>query len=388
MKSKHIYTWLIFIFVLVIPLKENWSSIALVVYSIFSIYIFFKSKIKDRIGRSDINGIIHISIAFALVSGISHIINMPYIDDIDFNRFSFPFLVLGFLLTFYFRIFVTVERTKIFLALFIGISISATMRIAFSIYNCIKTGENFLFTRVEIPYEAFFSSNPLIYSVFLNFCVSYVLIEIFKNKKSKLILIMLLVCLCFAGLTYFSTTGLVSLFINVVLTVLYFKFKSYYKKSTALLFSSTFLGFLVLLTPLGAKMLTYVDGESSRVRNYNTSVSVFKDKGMFNFGFGVGNELNTLQLKRKKKSWEFLEKYHAHNQYFEFILGGGFLYGLLFLLMLIWSINYALVNDKLLLVLFLNTCYTIMFFESLLVIHKGFLFVSYFWVYLIFERNE
>lgn len=266
--------------------------------------------------------------------------------------------------------------------MFIGLSISGLTRVITAVF----TDQSLFFQRISIPLEDYISSTPLIYSVMLNFCYSYFLFSVHRQeiKKTTFLIITLLVVLF--HMTYLSVSGFVIFFLINIIFVSYIYLKRVYKALVILLFSISVFSFAFLLTETGGNVLSKIEGESSRVRNYSTSIQVIAKSPVI--GYGVGNEINTLQSNRNQASWEFKEKYNAHNQYFEFLIGGGLINLTLYLSLFFLALIHSLKNDKILLILFLINIMFTMYVESLLVIHKGFIFVSLILPYLIFVYDN
>ncbi len=366
---------------LLLPLKEDYSSKALIVLAVLVLIHFYKNGIKLResyLNLLKIQKAIFILAVLILVYAILTILLCGVKAGFDINRLSFSLLLLSFSL--FFVLLKNVNFRVFVYALLLGLSISGVLRVIFGFFD----SHEFIFQRVKIPYENYISSSPLVYSVMLNFCYSYFLSNYQKMKRVIFLLVITLVL--FFHITFFTVSGFsIFLLVNFIFIIFIF-FKKFYKPFVILLFISSFVIFSFLLTEKGSILLKNVEGESSRVRNYSTSLIIIKKSPLI--GYGVGNELYTLQENRNPKVWEFKEKYHAHNQYFEFIIGGGVINLVLYLTLFALSFLHALKNNKILLLLFLVNILFTMYIESLLVIHKGFIFVTLIFGYLIFFNDN
>ncbi|GGD76450.1 hypothetical protein GCM10011412_12720 [Maribacter cobaltidurans] len=126
-----------------------------------------------------------------------------------------------------------------------------------------------------------------------------------------------------------------------------------------------------------------IDGENSRIRNYNVNMELILAAPIF--GYGLGKERQTMQANRNEKSWEYKNNYHAHNQYFESLLGGGVILLLLILSLLALLLRKALFNTA---SVYATSFVVILLYsfliESILRRHHGILFFSFFLFLLYF----
>lgn len=374
---------------LTLPLKQNFSSISLILLAIVSIInwvINFDRKPKINVDFYSFNIIFSLVALLLLIVGLTSILLNPLAEDFKINRLSFSLLLFGFLLFFNLKIFKIFSLRYIIYSLLVGLSISGFFRIFIGLHEYFLFDNFFLFTRIDTSFSSILSCNPIVYGVFINICWAFALFQFLKNKISIIKVTILFFALILFLLTNFSLTGLVLVVINSILIISYFYFTKLYKIQVIGLILTSVVFFVFLLSNAGNTILSSVEGESSRVRNYQTSLSILEDLPIL--GFGVGNELSVLQKHRNPNSWEFRNRYHAHNQYFEFLIGGGIIYLITFLSLILLTIIRGLKNDNLLLVVFMITVMFTMYIESLLVIHKGFLFVSFFWSYLIFYGKD
>ncbi len=387
------YDWgkiLLIIFTVTIPLKEDLNSKVLILLALAFVVVFLKKPLQKfslLFSKTSSSYIFISSLVFLTIGVLSLIISGPT-ELFKGNRFSFPVLFVLFSLFFY------VKPQKLFTikaatySLFIALSISGLVRFFYGIYQYFTTSTSFFLTRLSpIPLERYISSNPIIYGTLLNFCYSSILILFLKKEiKKEYFFIASLLLLTF-HVNYFSLSSAIIFVLINIICLLFFYFKTLYKPLTICVFLFSVLSFTFLLTSKGGEVLASIEGEASRVRNYSTSLEIVKDSPLL--GYGVGNELHILQSYRDSNSWEYINKYHAHNQYFETLLGGGIFYFMSFLSIIILSLIHAFNEKKILLVLFLINLGLTMYIESLLVIHKGFIFASFIWAYLIFNNvNE
>jgi O-antigen ligase len=373
-----------FLFGFSIPLKEDYSSkMLLVVFVLGLIYIHRNRKglfIEENFKK--LKTYILLFNSLILLYALCNTLLNGMDENFDANRFSFSILLFVFSLFFVFLRKVKINFRLFVFSLFIGLSLSGIIRVVFWLF--VSTGS--LPQRINIPYDDYISSNPIVYAVMLNFCYSYFLFLLKEKQLDIINFCFIFLVILFFQLTYFSFSGFFIFLLTNVCFLIYINFKRTYRVFTLILFSLSLISFSFLLTKTGSDFLTKIEGESSRVRNYATSIYTIKKAPII--GYGIGNELTTLQSNRDASLWEHKNKYHAHNQYFEILIGGGFLYLFLYLLNFLAVVSHAIMRDKIVLVLFLINITFTMYIESLLVIHKGFIFVSLILSYLIFFNDN
>ena len=117
------------------------------------------------------------------------------------------------------------------------------------------------------------------------------------------------------------------------------------------------------------------EGEASRVRNYNINKELILKKPIL--GYGTGNEFNMMQQSRDPKSWEYKNRYNAHNEYLHVLLGGGIV--LLILYMLIFYLVFQCTSSRFMLpAYFLVVIAYVCMIESFLERHHGVFLVAFF----------
>ncbi|WP_378186034.1 O-antigen ligase family protein [Aquimarina sp. W85] len=326
------------------------------------------------------------TITMLILALFSLVIN-GFTEGFKGSRLSFLFLFILFQIIFHVLTVGVLHISILTFSLFAGVSIAGFFRLFVGIQSMYNENLQFLFTRIDvIPWKDFVDSNPIIYGMLLNFCyVSFLFLFSKKNITARLLIIIIALLILF-HLTYFSLSGgIVFLLINVGFFMAKYNPKLL-KRNIAVLIPCMTACFLIVLSNSGGEFFSNIDGESSRIRNYKTSLNVIKNRPVL--GYGVGNELTTLQQNRSSNSWEFKNKYHAHNQYFEMLIGGGFIYLIIFLTLLGVSLYHGILNHNFILIFFLLIIFSIMFIESLLVTHKGFIFVAFIWSYLLYHENN
>ena len=137
-------------------------------------------------------------------------------------------------------------------------------------------------------------------------------------------------------------------------------------------FPYLFLAFLT--TETANEAIVILDSDLSRVRNNKANFEAFKDEIFL--GYGVGNEQKTIQSFRDKGSWEEINNYNAHNQYLEYLLGGGVVYLFLFSLIAFYSFSFAIKNNYNFIIFIILAMLYAMLSESIMLRQHGFYLFS------------
>jgi hypothetical protein len=229
--------------------------------------------------------------------------------------------------------------------------------------------------------------HKIYYGAFVN--LSFLMLLYLNLKKE--IELKLLGCLMPVFILLLMYAGSISnILIYLMLVILWIGYKfffSFYKTIYLTLIFGVILIFGSLSTTYGKKIFEKIDGENSRVRNHVVNSSLISKS--YIFGYGVGNELKTMQKARNNKSWEYRNAYNAHNQYFQYLIGGGFVY-LIFALFPIFYINIK--DKKLTQNLFANGTSLILTYifliESFGQRQHGQIFFSFFITLIILDANK
>lgn len=368
------------LFFFTIPLKENWNSISLIIFLFITIFINLnRVSVREKLSRWQV-----LALLLLILSLFTILINHENIDhDFKVNSFSFPALLVLFSFLFQKKILIFTLKSNYINAIFIGLSISGITRIVLTVINHISFDLSLFAVRTIIPFHSIFSPNPIIFALILSFCWGHYIQASHKRKLThKQLLLIGLLCTLYIN-TYFSIIGLFVFLFTSAFMLLSKCYKQIIFKVTPLIFFSAFALFTFVLTDTGLNYLRVIDGDGSRVRNYQMSLKTINKLPLF--GHGVGNEITSIQAVRNPNSWEYEKKYNLHNQFFEIIIGGGWCYFLLFFLMLIEAQKVFIKKRSVLGINFLFLIIITMFFESLLITQKGFYFTSFFLAYFIFE---
>lgn len=221
--------------------------------------------------------------------------------------------------------------------------------------------------------------HKLYYGMYLNMA-HLILLKFLSEKKIRLgsfvifdILVLLLV---------FFTGALSSIFLLILLSLLYLSnqyWRQYYKSFSIVILIVPFVLLFAFMLKGFQEIFQEIDGDGSRIRNYNVNKEIVLEKPFF--GHGIGNEFITMQNHRLPASWEYKNKYNAHNQYFQFLIGGGLTFLILVLLFF-----YKSVYCKGFLGLGFATIVLYTFLvESMLGRHHGQIYFSFFLVMVLYD---
>ncbi|TYP76870.1 O-antigen ligase [Aquimarina intermedia] len=173
-------------------------------------------------------------------------------------------------------------------------------------------------------------------------------------------------------------------YLAFILILILFLYTRNISRNIKILSIGLFLGLIIstlVITPPNRIRRFIEAGDTTRVNNYVSSVEVIKNNYLF--GVGYGDELDELQKTRKlaDKVDNYIIKmeYNAHNQFFETIIGIGFIGFTPIFVLIIFSVMSALKNKDVLFQSFLIVMCLFFTVESVLVRHYGFLFCSFIW---------
>lgn len=376
--KKKLYQYSLYLLAFSLCFLENWSSKTLIFASILGL---FNVKSNRNALKTPFLAI--------LISLVTYVIfNIAFISQsLDSRIFS----LIGLLILFFFLFnYTVIEKTtyiKIPLAFSLGV-------FAVGILNFFPFFMKNSFSNLELLFNswntyAIVDIHKIYYALYL--CLSYVFVINYvklKSLKNKQLYIGLSFIFCIIMLYYTGSANGFLLFIVSHLFLIFTIFKPKIRRffSLSVLILPILLIFLMAM-PRVQKAFSKIDGEGSRMRNYNINKELFFDAPIF--GYGLGNERDKMQEKRNPRSWEYKNNYNAHNQYFESLVGGG-----LVLLSILLSFIVVLIYKSILVKFnWIELCFCAFILysfliESILVRHHGIFFFSFFLIYLQFQINK
>lgn len=376
----------IFIVFTVFPVKLNYSSMVIILLSVFSITFFIINKDKESDRKQNHLFIIAIPL-FIYILGLINTQNIDYgitviikslsflafpiifycinPKDIRFKRIIITYLISLFLLNlylwylfiYYFNIgekFYMVVSTDIYHSTYLG------MYNLFAFWICVflfKKNQNkyFIFLAFFFILSAIITSARVIFilSIISLFISSFLII---KSKLKRIVLVfVILVCTTFMTL----------------------KIPSIHQKFDQ----------LIEINKLGFDKTNY-QSISSRFGKIEASIKLIKKNPIF--GTGTGDLIDELikEYKEMKFTMGYKNRYNPHNQFLENIakngvIGGGISLIAIYLYPLLFSLkkkNWVLVS---LVLIFICVSLT----ESIFDVHKGTTYVT-FWVVLLMHKSD
>ncbi len=376
--KKKLYQYSLYVLAFSLCFLEDWSSKALILTSILSLFNIRKNK----------SGLKKPFFRILLFMFLYVILNMAFIAQTwNSNIYS----ILGLLSLFFFlHNYTQIDETtygKIPLAFALGVFIVGIINVfPFLLENSL---DNFRTLFNSWNTYAIIDVHKIYYALFL--CLSYVLvIEHLRHRQIKYnyVYICFSFLFCFIMLYYTGSANGFLLFLigHLFLIVSYLRPKIRSILSIGFL-TLPFILLFVLAMPKAQETFSKIDGESSRMRNYNINKELFLEAPFF--GHGIGKERETMQAKRNPRSWEYKNNYNAHNQYFESVIGGGLVLVLITLLFFVLLIIQSTLNKFNFAALCFSAFMLFSFLiESVLRRHHGIFFFSFFLVYFLFRVKK
>ena len=371
LKREQLYLYSLCVLAFSLCFDPDWSSKALIFVGIIAL---FNLKIKKELFKS-------LPFYVLLELFVFTLVNLLLVA----KRFDESFLTLiGLLFFFYFLYFQTRFKSEWFKYLLIsfstGVYLVGVIQLTAAIFKISDFNIKPLYNTWQ--YYAIIDIQKIYYAFYLNLAYLFVIDLIIKRKSRFRIISIITVCLVSLTLFWFtgSLSGIILLLVLNLLLVVHHVLPKYFLMFSHVLVVLPLLIFIALINPDVQNAFSKIDGENSRIRNFNTNKELVIKSPII--GYGLGKEFETMQMARKPKSWEFKNKYHAHNQYFEFLLGGGLLMLLLFL-HLFFVLYRSVIKNYRNALLPIGFCVIITFvflIESIFRRHHGILFYSFFFI--------
>ena len=340
LKREQLYLYSLCVLAFSLCFDPDWSSKALIFVGIIAL---FNLKIKKELFKS-------LPFYVLLELFVFTLVNLLLVA----KRFDESFLTLiGLLFFFYFLYFQTRFKSEWFKYLLIsfstGVYLVGVIQLTAAIFKISDFNIKPLYNTWQ--YYAIIDIQKIYYAFYLNLAYLFVIDLIIKRKSRFRIISIITVCLVSLTLFWFtgSLSGIILLLVLNLLLVVHHVLPKYFLMFSHVLVVLPLLIFIALINP-----------------DVQNAFSKFE----------------TMQMARKPKSWEFKNKYHAHNQYFEFLLGGGLLMLLLFL-HLFFVLYRSVIKNYRKALLPIGFCVIITFvflIESIFRRHHGILFYSFFFI--------
>lgn len=389
------YNYLTVIFSLFLLFGTGGSSIALVIWGLFSLFVFIKYRQYSYLSKKDVYNIIILSFI-----PLSYILSILFVEDkkmiINLVTRSLPLLVFPLFFVFNQRLFyeetlgrslITFSMSNLILAVLPWIKIFGIgyekLLAENSFYNPVFRNIFSEVTGFHLPYLG----------LFFGFSI-YILLIAFLKERVKWIQFFYLVVsliLVVSILQFAARMGLLSLIIALILAVL-FKVKQSVKMKLIVGISVLFIAIgLAFVEPMKSRIFSYTDGFKMELPHkgqlpedfnprygiYNCVVSIIKDN--FLRGVGPTNEQKALNNCYNQYDYESYDDfkhidYNSHNQYADFLIKYGIGGFILFLISLLWGMK----NKNIFYFGFITIIVISLFTENVLFRHFGIFFYAFF----------
>lgn len=376
---KKLFPFSIYLFSFSLCFNPHWNSKALII-------LIITSFINVNFNKKYLTNSVFIKVLILLT--IYSSINMFLIGDgIHGNSYSLVGLCILFYLIFFETNFRNMNLKNVLFSFSLGVLVVGLINLInifshsildqFSIYNSWEA-----YSLIDI--------HKIYYAVYLNMAYAVILYYLYQ-KELKIGFYLL--SLPMIGLLLFITGAVSGLLIFLLINILFAIKKvipSYFKLLTSITLILPFILLFLLSFNVTQDLFQILDGDGSRIRNFNTNKEIFLNAPLL--GNGIGLEMEVMQSARDVKSWEHIKEYNAHNQYFQFLIGGGVVYLILILSIFIPAIYVSLRKDskyKFLAISYGLIILYVFIIESFLVRHHGLMFFAFFLNLILFlEKNQ
>ncbi len=249
----------------------------------------------------------------------------------------------------------------------------------------------FFMSRTYVEFSSLINMHPNLLAFMLTIAISFVLSRIIDGQKGFGNAITLLLLLM--GLWQSASRLTIVLLIAIIFGLIYSLVKRNKIKFKGIIITFlTSMGLLSLFLHNEAvrfRLLNLFKGDEVRINVWTCAIETIKDDPtILMLGVGTTDVKPTLQKCYLEKGFKLAarENLNAHNQFLEFLLGGGILLAFAWLIMLIYfAIN---INSGTMLT-FLIAVLGFAFVDSILNVQKGIvLFVGFYWFFLYTLKLE
>lgn len=367
---------ILFVLFTVLPVKLNYSSIAIVILVILSIFnlLMFKNKCSQLLKYS----IFIVSIPFCIyLLGLINTSNIDYgFKFISKNMSFIAFPLIFFSLNAY------IDKSKLYKFFLIGLFVTNLYLLGLFFYYFNFGLRFYKIVMVDIYHSTYLG----MYSLFAYWvCISFFT----KNKKKAYLVlaVFFLISAVVASARIIFILSVLSLVITLMLAI-----KSKAKRFIAILLTSGFcIIALVKIPTFKQKFNQFLELEkigfdknnyrsiSSRFGKLEASVAVIKDNFWTGTGTGDAKDKLVEEYQKMKFTKGYKNRYNPHNQYLDNLLRNGIIGGSISLFFIfICPFYIALKQKNKLLLAFTLTVAGVSLTESILDTHKGITFYVFF----------
>jgi len=389
----------LFLMFALILLPSNSKAIVIALFGLMTFSLSVKRKLVFDFKLVVINSLIFVSIG----------VTMLYSDNTDYAIRKIQQLSSLLIFPFIFALTTQEERQAFFknISLYLWTYLTAVFLfnvIAFLWFYSSRSFEGMIehFTTLLTLKSGKYNIHPIYLSMHCGVAIlfSFYLLRNLRNKYKILAVVLMDITLVLFLLLYAKKGPLLALVVVFTLFVLFQRKKSFVKPYLLAVIGLVFFTIAIPRTRnkfvelLKIEMLDKGNITSTNIRYtiYQTAQELIAENPFL--GYGIGDYNDTLVDRYTKNGDELLvsKKYNAHNQYFSFLLMGGILTLIVFLLTLGFNLIYAIRFDNQILILLLLFYGIVMFTENILEREQGVIFFSFFLNFFtlrsLFKREE
>ncbi len=248
----------------------------------------------------------------------------------------------------------------------------------------------FFLSRTYVEFSSLINMHPNLLAFMLTIAISFVLSRIIygHNRLGNAIILMLLLIGLWQSASRLTIVFLFAVIIGAIYTLIKTK---RIKLSGILIFSVVSTILLALFMHNDAvrfRLLNLFKGDEVRLRVWTCAIETIKDDPtILVLGVGTTDVKPTLQKCYLEKGFELAaqENLNAHNQFLEFLLGGGIFLAFAWLIMLVY---FAINTNSGAMLTFLIAVLGFALVDSILNVQKGIvLFVGFYWFFLYIKST-
>src|SRR5690606_13995712 len=375
-----------------LPLWSNFSTPIFISSILFGVCNVF------RFNKINYTGVVKnwVLLCFPIMI-ILMLLSLIYTYNIDYGieiiGRSIPLLFFPILF-----IFISVNRgvvSKLFYAIVTGVLLAFFFNLLEAIYNSVQIiGGTIIFDASIAGGYSFFESfkhggshfiasefsknvHPSYMSLYVLFCLVFLVKNIRKNSRNIYIIVLLLIYLYLL-----ASRASIFVFLLFVLIMLY---KVRLKKMWFISAGTIIVvGMIIFLNPRmhtlysglksfgDKKNYSYTTSEQSRILTYKSALKLIADSPILGYGVGDANEVLLKEYVNNNYDYNAKYKYNAHNQFFQTLLQTG-MFGFIFLCLPFLYLFYWGKSD-IYTIGYLLILVAPLFFESMLVRYNGIIF--------------
>ncbi|WP_459210267.1 O-antigen ligase family protein [Aquimarina rhabdastrellae] len=365
-KKNEILSVIIFLLPISISISPFINTVVIILGVLFSILCIIKNKARINIKRyTFIKYIVVFYILYLIIHIIGIIYSLNLKEAFSLIRIRLPILLIPII---FISLYKKIDYNKVFKYFMYSILIICILTNVRSIYSIISHNEplSFFYTKnIRFIYKEFmpYGIHPPYFGILLNLAMLNCYYELLSKKSFKYVIFSMILIINLILLA--SQMTFITFIVILALVFLYWIYLRINRK--------VFLLITILTLSLGTYILTngeqfteyyiselkiensnnilkrinhlYKKKDLTRIRNWESGFFAIKENPIF--GAGTGDAIDQMLKFRHKKSWIYLEKLNAHNQYLEEFVRFGMIGGISFILIFL-IIGIMLLRKKML----------------------------------------